>query len=232
MVYDKIYGRGISYKNWQKQIMKSKYCTLFLVRHGETDWNVKGLLQGQTDIPLNKTGLKQAKYLVKKFKNITFDMAFSSDLLRAKRTAEIIALEKKIALKTTSILRERKFGKYEGTKWKQEGFRKLFDKFFSLNAKERFNKRPYQGYENNEELMARLIPFIREISVAYTGKNILIVSHGGIIRAFLNHLGFNNGKELPPGSIENTAYIIIQSDGSDFFIKETSGIKTDYTSIT
>ena len=206
---------------------EKRFCTLYLVRHGETDWNVKGLLQGQTDIDLNKTGIKQAKELAKKLRRIKFAISFSSDLLRARRTAEIIATEKKIAVKTTTTLRERKFGRFEGAEWRQGEFRKLFDKFFRLSTKERFNKRPYQGYENNEELIARLIPFIREISVAYKGKNILIVSHGGIIMAFLTHLGFNDGKELLPGSIENTAYIIIQCDGSDFFVRETSGISTD-----
>ena len=197
---------------------------MYLVRHGETDWNVKGLLQGQTDIDLNKTGIKQAKELGKTLGNIHFSVAFSSDLLRAKRTAEIIALEKKIAVQTTKALRERRFGKYEGRPWRQVKFQGLVAKFFKLSMKERFNKAPYPGFESDEKLMTRLIPLLREISIANLGKNVLVVTHGGILRTFLNHLGFNKGKELPPGTINNTAYIIIQSDGSHFFIKETSGI--------
>ena len=92
---------------------EKRFCTLYLVRHGETDWNVKGLLQGHTDIDLNKTGIKQAKELAKKLRRIKFAISFSSDLLRARRTAEIIATEKKIAVKTTTTLRERKFGRFE-----------------------------------------------------------------------------------------------------------------------
>ena len=206
---------------------EKRFCTLYIVRHGETDWNVKGLLQGQTDIDLNKTGIKQAKELGKTLGNIRFSIAFSSDSLRAKRTAEIIALEKKIAVQTTKALRERRFGKYEGRPWRQVKFQGLVAKFFKLSMKERFNKAPYPGFESDEKLMARLIPLLREISIANLGKNVLVVTHGGILGTFLNHLGFNKGKELPPGTINNTSYIIIQSDGSDFFIRETSGIKTD-----
>lgn len=204
--------------------MNNKYCSLYIVRHGETDWNVKRLLQGQTDIPLNKTGKIQAEKLAKSLKDIEFAMIFSSDLLRAKRTAEIIALEKKIAVRTTKVLRERKFGRFEGMSWENKEFQALFDKFLKLSAKQKFKTTPYEGNESDEELMSRFIPFIREASIAHLGKNVLVVTHGGVMRAFLNHLASDKGKEIQPGSIENTAYIRLFSDGVDFFIKETSGI--------
>ena len=205
--------------------MNNKYCSLYIVRHGETDWNVKGLLQGQTDIPLNKTGEIQAEKLAKKLRSIEFAIIFSSDLLRAKRTAEIIALEKKIAVRTTKTLRERKFGRFEGKSWETKEFQTLFEKYLKLSTKQRFKMSPYEGNESDEELMSRFIPFIREVSVAYLEKNVLVVTHGGVMRAFLNHLASGKGKEMQPGSIENTAYIKLLYDGVDFFIKESSGIK-------
>jgi len=204
--------------------MISKYCSLYIVRHGETEWNVKRLLQGQTDIPLNKTGEIQAEKLAKKLRGAEFAMIFSSDLLRAKRTAEIVALEKKIAVRTTKALRERKFGRFEGKSWEAEEFQSLFDKFLKLSAKQRFKTTAYEGSESDEELMSRFIPFIRETSVAYPGKNVLVVTHGGVMRAFLNHLAYDKGKEIQPGSIENAAYIRLLCDGVDFFVKETAGI--------
>ena len=74
--------------------MKKKYCTIYFARHGETSWNVKKMIQGIKDIPLNKKGEEQAMMIGEKLKNIKFDAVFSSDLIRAKRTAEIILLEK------------------------------------------------------------------------------------------------------------------------------------------
>lgn len=202
-----------------------KYCTLYLVRHGETDWNVKGLIQGHSDIPLNENGVKQVKNLAIKLRTVKFNAVYSSDLIRAKRTAEIIAMEKKLAVKTTAALRERYFGKYEGINWREDKeYQKLFDKYLSLSKEERFKKSPHPTIETDEKLMGRFITFLREIAVFYPGGNILVVTHGGVMRAFLLHLGFGDPKTLPPGSIENTAYVKILSDGVDFFVKETFGI--------
>ena len=198
------------------------YCTFYIVRHGQSEWNVKELLQGHTDIPLNKTGEKQARQLAKKLNQINFAMVFSSDLLRAKRTAELIVLEKKIAIKTTKALRERYFGRFEGIKWREnKEYQVLINNFLNLSKEERYKKKPYEGTESDEELISRFITFLREVAVAYRNKNVLVVTHGGVMRAFLNHLGNN----LKPGSINNTAYLIIDSDGVDFFIRETCGIE-------
>lgn len=201
------------------------YCTFYIVRHGQSEWNVKGLLQGHTDIPLTKTGEQQARQLSIKLKKIKFAMVFSSDLLRAKRTAELIILEKKIAVKTTRVLRERYFGRFEGVKWRDnKEYQNLINNFLNLSREERFKKKPYADTESDEELVSRFITFLREVAVAYQNKEVLVVTHGGVMRAFLNHLG----ESLKPGEIKNTAYIVITSDGVDFFIKDTSGIeKTD-----
>lgn len=204
---------------------KKSYCTLYIVRHGETDWNLQERMQGQIDIPLNETGIKQAKILAKKLKNIKFEMVFSSDLLRAKRTAEIIALEHKLAVKTTKALRERTFGKYEGINYKE--YHKLFEQFFRKSYNERYSKKAYDNTESNEELMLRFIPIIRELSVAYPGKNILVVTHGGVMRAFLHHLSIVQKTEYRRARIANTAYMILESDGSDFFINDSYGINTE-----
>jgi len=92
-----------------------------------------------------------------------------------------------------------------------------------MSEEEQFKKRPHGDIESNEEMINRLIPFLREVSVAYPGKNILIATHGGIIRTFMIHLGWATDKNLPAGSIENTAYAKIDCDGIDFIVKETSG---------
>ena len=87
---------------------------IYLVRHGETDWNQAGLLQGQTDIALNAQGLEQAHDAAERLKKVPFEIAFCSPLIRAKRTAEIIIGDRKITLTTDERLRELNFGPWEG----------------------------------------------------------------------------------------------------------------------
>lgn len=199
--------------------MSNNFCTFYIARHGETDWNVKRLIQGHSDTTLNKNGEHQAKQLAQKLKQITFHKVFSSDLLRAKKTAEIIALEKKIAIETTQALRERTFGKYEGLHISAlEGLDDILKK---LDRKKRFSYKHADEVESDEELIGRLIPFLRQVSAGNHEKNILIVSHGGVIRALLRHFD----PEQPANMhVENAAYIKILSDGVGFELKEKSGI--------
>lgn len=197
------------------------YATIYLVRHGETDWNRKGVVQGHSDIPLNETGEGQAKALGNLLKGIHIDAVFSSDLQRAKRTAELASLEKKLAIQTKEILRERFFGELEGKE--VIAFATLDPIRANLTKEQKLLHRMVPGMENDEEVIARIITFLREIAVAYAGKTVLVVSHGAVMRVFLEHLGFFD-ENHPMKKIENTAYIKMKSDGVDFFIEETKGI--------
>lgn len=205
---------------------RKSYCTLYIVRHGETDWNINRIIQGHYhDTTLNANGETQAKELAKELKDIHFDKAFSSDLKRAQRTAEIIALERELAIETTKVLRERKFGRFEG---KPGENLKLVDQLYdALKEEEKFFYKPFPEMESDEEVIGRFITFIRETSVAYPGKTILVVTHGGLMRVLLIHLGFLKREQLQKGSITNTAYIKLLSDGVDFFIKEAKGVTCD-----
>ena len=203
--------------------MKNKLTTFYIVRHGETDWNKKKLVQGQTDIPLNENGEAQAKEVVKKFTDIKFDLAFSSDLLRAKRTTEIIALEHKLTVETTKLLRERDFGKYEGKP--SEVLRSYYAGLKKLTHQERFINRLENDVENDEELATRILTFLRETAIIQPGKIILIGTHGGVLRMLLVHLGYFTYQELEEQHPKNGAHVILESDGVDFFIKEVTGVE-------
>jgi 2,3-bisphosphoglycerate-dependent phosphoglycerate mutase len=196
--------------------MNKNYCTIYLTRHGETEWNQKRIIQGHSDIPLNEKGKLQSKQLGEKLKNVYFEAVFSSDLIRAKRTAEIMVFEKKLAVTTTKALRERMFGHLEGKH--VDDLKKIFDELIHF-SKERQNELEVNNIENDEKIIKRFFPFIREVAVAYQGKNILMVSHGGLIRAFLDHIGYKTPKysEKP---MKNTGYLIIESDGVEFIVKE------------
>lgn len=205
---------------------KTKSCLFYIIRHGETQWNVKGIMQGHQDSPLTKKGLHQAKLSAKLLKNIKFDAIYSSDLLRAKKTAEIIALEKKMIVKTNKLLREGFLGRFQGKKPAElrKELKTQFKKRNNLSKEKRFKFKMAPDIESDQEMISRFIIFLRELAIINPNKKILIVSHGGIMRAFLIHLGWAEYEELPPGSVKNTAQIIIESDGIDFFIKEVKEV--------
>ena len=87
---------------------------LLLTRHGQTDWNVMGKVQGITDIELNETGIKQAEETREKLLNENIDEIISSPLKRAKKTAEIIGSERNIPIIIDEAIIERRYGKFEG----------------------------------------------------------------------------------------------------------------------
>jgi broad specificity phosphatase PhoE len=201
--------------------MDKQLTTFYIVRHGQTDWNVNKRVQGHTDIPLNETGELQAKELGEKFRNIQFDLAFSSDLMRAKRTAEIILLERKLEVATTELLRERNFGNFEGKPGDAlTAFRDLLEK---LTEEEKVSH-PDNNIESDENVATRLVTFLRETAITHLGKTILATSHGGVLRVLLVRLGYGTEETLPYGCIENMAWIKLETDGVDFYVKETEGV--------
>lgn len=206
----------------------NSYCSLYLVRHGETEWNVKKIIQGHKDSPLTKNGINQAKTLSNKIAKINFSAVYSSDLLRAKRTAELIMLDKKIVIQTSKALRERCFGPFEGNSWEDKNKELeiltslLKDQKKLLEYASMYPK--YQKIETDEQIMGRFITLLREISIVFRGKKVLMVSSGGIMRVFLTHLGWGTKEELPSGCVGNAAVVQIDCDGVDFFVRKVEGV--------
>lgn len=93
-----------------------------------------------------------------------------------------------------------------------------------LTEREKRTYRIHDSYESEEEMTSRFILFLREIAVAYPQKTLLVASHGELMEKFLIHIGYTTREQLPSFSSENCAYIILESDGTDFFIKQTVGI--------
>lgn len=204
---------------------KKNYCTFYIVRHGETDWNVKKLVQGQTGQSiLTADGIKQVGEVAEELAKVRFNAVYSSDLLRAKKTAKIIALEHRLTVETTKLLRERKYGKFEGksTELLKE-FNKLYD---AMSDDARFTHKIDVGAESDKELITRFITFLREAAIAHPFKQVLVVTHGGLMRVFLQHIGFGDLRYFKTNYISNTAYIKLLSDGVEFFVEETKRIKT------
>lgn len=204
-----------------------QFCQLYLVRHGETVWNTQKIIQGWHDSPLTKKGLEQAKQTAQKLRKIKFDQVFSSDLLRAQRTAEIIAADHDLAVKTSKMLREVAMGPFEGKKadYFRQSLRKSLDYRASLSDEEQMNYQLDEAIESYGQTASRMLTFLRQTALAYLGKNILVVSHSAVIRATLVKLGFATNQELPHGSIKNGAYVRLDSDGVEFFVKEVAGVE-------
>jgi len=149
---------------------------LYLVRHGETDWNRQRRIQGLTDIPLNETGRAQARATGMLLTRRRWDAIFSSPLDRARETASIIAAEVGLAEPTlVDALVERNYGQAEGMDW--------------LEVERRFpHGTVVPGRESREQVGARVIPALMELAAERPGDALLVVSHGGAIRAVLNEV--------------------------------------------
>jgi broad specificity phosphatase PhoE len=201
-------------------------CYFYIVRHGETEWNVKRIVQGHKDSALTHEGKRQAHLLKVHFRKISFAAVYSSDLLRAKKTAQIINWEKKLAITTTKALRERSFGYLEGKTFSQikEDFAKLIPRY-QKESQLQAGKNGLARIESDEEMTSRTFTFLRELSLLHQGKKVLLVTHGGLLRTLLIHLGYFTLEESPKYKIKNTAYIILAGDGVSFTIKQISGIK-------
>jgi len=138
---------------------------IYLVRHGQTDWNLEGRNQGRTDIELNQSGINEAKTLALKLKNVNFDIVYSSPLKRAYKTAQIIYNGEIIK---DSRLIERFNGELEGKTKSND----LID--FADPNDIRYGVEPLNDFRK------RITEFWKEITKKYLDKNVLVVTHAGV----------------------------------------------------
>jgi phosphoserine phosphatase len=152
--------------------------TILLARHGETDWNLNRRVQGHSDTPLNDTGRTQAQALGEELAGERIDAVYSSDLVRAHETARAVAEPRGLSVTAIRDLRERHFGTWEGL---------TDNEIFA-----RFDPAPDTSWgdgETREEMAARVLDALRRIAAAHPESRVLVVSHGGPLRAVLGHCG-------------------------------------------
>lgn len=161
---------------------------IFLVRHGETRWNVEQKMQGQSDIPLNEVGKKQARSLgewMEKF-SLKPDVVVASDLARAMETAQIIADVVGCGpVQSDPAWREINFGVWEGLTW--EEIRQRYP-----DLEERYHVDPAEvqipGGESQRAVQLRMRKALDNLITTYPDREILVVSHGGALRLLLADL--------------------------------------------
>jgi broad specificity phosphatase PhoE len=145
---------------------------LWLVRHGQTDWNLEGRYQGQSDIPLNQTGLDQARRLARKLDGQEFTAIFSSDLQRARQTAEILAEKTGVGVILDPRLREICQGEWEGKKLEEVKKMQMED---AVNDPIHFHA---PGGESVGIVSERLAKAADDIAHDFPRGKVLVVSHG------------------------------------------------------
>ena len=151
----------------------TRFC---LVRHGQTDWNLEGRYQGQSDVPLNAAGIAQAQALARRLKDEHFDAAYSSDLSRARDTAlAISAVHGGLAVNIDPRLREINQGRWEGVQ--VEKIRERYAGLWLARQTDPVSVRP-PGGETVGEVYQRVRAALDEIAVRYPEGSVLIVSHG------------------------------------------------------
>lgn len=147
----------------------------WLVRHGQTDWNAARRYQGQADIPLNETGINQAKALAQQIAAQKFDAIYASDLVRASKTAAILAEPLGLPVKIDVRLREICQGIWEGMSLDE--VQEKYAEDFKRGAEDpAFSRAP--GGESVAEVTERMAEAANEITQRHTGGKILLVSHG------------------------------------------------------
>ena len=160
---------------------------LYVVRHGQTDYNVQKLFQGHIDIPLNNTGIEQAKETAAKFENISVDIILVSPLKRAIQTAEYISKVTGVKPEIEERLIERCYGDMEGHQNRPD---------WNIQMMLDYNKNyANENVEPIQTMFKRIYDFLDEIMQKYKDKNVVLVTHGGVSHAIESY--FNGMPDIP-----------------------------------
>jgi broad specificity phosphatase PhoE len=173
---------------------------VYLIRHGETDWNLARRIQGHSDVALNEAGLRQARQVAARFRGKTIHAVYSSDLSRALQTARQIAESAGASVSALNTLRERCYGQWEGLTY--EEIRERFEHQDEMTC----------GIETFEGMQQRAVTTLTELAAGHPGEEIVVVSHGGFINCFLHYV--TNGEQgTGVTRIDNTAVNVFRYTG-------------------
>ncbi len=151
---------------------------VLLIRHGETTWNRATRIQGHTDIPLSALGLAQAERLAQALADEPLAAIYSSDLSRARQTAEAIGRARNLTIHLDTDLRERAFGRFEGLSWEE------IDQGYPEDAARWRKREPDFAVGGGESLTGfsvRCVAAARRAAAAHPGQSIAMVAHGGVL---------------------------------------------------
>ena len=183
-------------RNIPKMEQAKDRTTLILVRHGETEWNLAGRIQGHSDSGLTARGAEQGRRAGERLAGLDISTVYASDLGRARETGEIIAAPHGLAVKTVQELRERCYGAFEGKT--AEEIRRETPEVFERWLGDRQGLAP-PGGETQQELSERGRGARGEIARAHPGGTVAVATHGGPIKSAVFAV-----LEIPIGSWDRT----------------------------
>ncbi|PZM64508.1 histidine phosphatase family protein [Paenibacillus dendritiformis] len=171
--------------------------TLYLTRHGQTEWNVEERMQGHKDSPLTSLGVLQAEWLQQRLEPVPLDAVYSSSSLRAWRTARIVTGNKQVSIRPMDELMEINMGLWEGQhiEFIENQFAQQYFHFF--NSPDLYQ--PTGLGETYEQLISRVIPAIDSIISRHQGETVLIVTHRITLKTIMGYYG--NAKLHELGSL-------------------------------
>ena len=157
----------------------------FLVRHGQTDWNARGLLQGHTDVPLNEVGRDQAKRLGERLTGVPLEAAYSSDLLRCSQTMELALDGRDVTVIHSEKLREQAYGRWEGMSF--SAIRDADPELYTAMVEDYTSFTP-PGGEDFRAVEARSQGLATEMMARHPAGDLLIVGHGAALRTLVTYM--------------------------------------------
>jgi len=191
--------------------------TLVLVRHGQSEWNKLNLFTGWKDVDLTEKGIEEARAggVELKAKGIRFDLAFTSALIRAQRTLDLIIEElgaPELPITRDQALNERDYGDLTGLN-KDDARKRWGDE--QVHIWRRSFDVPPPGGESLKDTAARTLPYYREkiLSQVLAGKNILVVAHGNSLRSIIMEIEGLSGEEIVKREVATGDPIIYRLDG-------------------
>ena len=183
--------------------------TLFLVRHGETDWNRSGQIMGEQPVPMNQNGEAQVKQLATFLKSRSIHALYSSPVARALQTAEILASALQVPVTADRGLTEINVGEWEGRYWKH-----LTDDF----ARQQFYSRPEEarppGGETLSEVQIRAVAAVERARTREGADRLLFVSHADVVRTILAHYLRLDLKTVRQLRIDHASLTALEIDGT------------------
>lgn len=183
---------------------------MYIIRHGQTPWNARKCLQGRSDVDLNENGIYLAELTGKALRDVTFDMAFTSPLIRAKHTAQCILAGRKVPIIEDERLIEISFGIYEGCCYAEENRQvpqQWIENFF--HAPQDYVAAP--GGESLDDVEKRTRNFMEDICSRkeLQDKTILISTHGCALRGLLNSIRESNREDYWHGGVSKNCAVSI-----------------------
>ncbi len=197
--------------------------SFYVVRHGETAWNLDKRLQGHLDVPLNPTGRRQAEAVGRALTGENFDAAYCSDLRRAQDTAEIATLSLGLTTAPLAALRERHYGAFQGLTHAQAQAR-FPSEHRALLAREPETPPPGDG-ETLAAFRDRILAAFGSLARQHAGRRILVFTHGGVLDILYRStmaIALEAPRDFP---IPNAALNRLETDGEHWHLTEWADLR-------